>query len=246
MLQAAAGIRRPSYARPLIPSFTYPMNPLVRQMVLAGASGAATLAILVAAPTHAQDSALEWADGASGFTLCDIDGCDFSILFNNRIPDVTVSQASGIFDAPMNTGANVLTNAPITGSFTYSLAIDRYILQDDHTFLFDGADANGLPSVGASFFAGSTFTGVGGGNQNLAWDFDPSKLGVGITGTDIGDQILTAASLTINASSASVASYSGTIETTTRTDTVPGPLGVAGVGAMFATARRLRRRIQAV
>lgn len=217
---------------------------------------AVALAAAFAAPAKAQiSSSLTYSDGSAFFDLCADIGCAQSIDLNTLTSDVLVTAASGVFDPVLDPGLEGLLN-PLPRLDLVRTSATEFTLDNNVIWSFDGTPEDGTASAVVGFLAGSIFTasqesGAGGVlSSSLAWQFDASKLAVGVFGGLPAGTLLETGSFTLNSSRNSlgetVAAYGVTVQTVSPAPpTVPGPLGIAGAGAALAWARRLRRRIKA-
>ena len=244
------------------------MKPLLHQMAVAGASGAATLGLLAAAPAPAQAVA---ACGPAPIDLAVVFGGSFACQIGNAIADsfastftlpagVTGTAAFAFFDGiyDVDFSVNPADNFITAPTFAYRLSL----IDPAEQFVGAALDVNGN-GVRPRF--GITDPGEYGGLAFVSDDVNTlatlistngshDPLGVGFIAFAGRNSILVSQGVatspqepsgirpTINNISAQFIT-SGPVPTPPYT--VPGPLGVAAVGGAFAWSRRLRRRIQA-
>lgn len=243
------------------------MNSTIRQLVTAGASGATTLAVLIAAPAPAQAVA---ACGNAPVAFTTVFAAGFACQVGNAVADLFTTN----YAAPAGTTASVAfaflpgdiydldlnwnPADPFTSNATFGYRLT--LLDPNEVFTAASLDVNGngvRPGPGQT---GGEYAGIsrfldGSLNQLLeltSIDGVRDPAGVDFTPLSVAlNQVIVAQGVTTDPQSPSgirptINNVSTQLITERRTDTVPGPLGLAGIGAMFATARRLRRRIQAV
>ena len=266
MLQEAAVARLDTRATLTThPSFTYLMKPLLHQMAATGASGAAILAILAAAPAPAQAVA---ACGPAPIDMGVVFGGSFACQFGNAIADsfasaftlptgVTGTAAFAFFDGIYDVDFSVNPGDSFTASPTFAYRLS--LIDPAEQFVGAALDVNGN---GVRPRPDTTYPGDYGGVALISDGVSPlaalvsingarDPVGVGFTTFAGRNSILVSQGVATSPQEPSgirptINNASAQFITERRPDTVPGPLGVAGVGAMLATARRLRRRIQAV
>jgi hypothetical protein len=247
------------------------MNSTIRQLALAGASSVATLGLLAAAPAPAQAAPacggvpVAWNTVFTAGFACQVgNAIADSFIAAFALPANTTGSVSFAFlpgdvvdlDFSFNPGT----------AFTAGQAVGYRLTLLDPNEVFNGvaSDVNGNnvptrpgvtqqsayvgltevytadPDLDVSALLLASLESINGARDPLDGysPVSPASNSIyTITAFATRPQLPSGADATINNVSQ---------QYTTATQSVPGPLGVAGVGAMLATARRLRRRIKAV
>lgn len=242
------------------------MNPLSirRQMAVAAASGAATLGVLALAPAPAQAVA---ACGPAPIDLATVFSGSFACQVGNAIADsfttaftlpagVTGTAAFAFFDGIYDVDFSVNPADSFTTSPTFAYRLS--LIDPAERFVGAALDVNGngvRPRAGTTDpgeYGGVAIISDGVGTLATLTSINGARdpIGTGFTAFAGRNTILVGQGVGTSPQEPSgirptINNASTQFITERRPDTVPGPLGIAGVGAMLATARRLRRRIAA-
>lgn len=238
------------------------MNPVLRSMTVAAASGTATLGILVTAPAPAQAVA---ACGPAPIDLAVVFGGSFACQFGNAIADafatsfslpagVTGTAAFAFFDGIYDVDFSVNPADSFVASPTFGYRLS--LIDPQERFVGAALDVNGngvRPRVGTTDpgeYGGAAVISDGAITLATLVSLNGSRdpVGVGFTPFSGRNSIIVGQGVATSPQEPSgirptINNASTQFITERQPDSVPGPLPVLGVAAMFASARRLRRRI---